>query len=84
MSLVSPRAGRSYGAILWDVAAGIDEAIRFVQTFEDPGDAIRSVSKECEAGEKWAVVDLRSKAVIAEGSMRAPYGWTRPPAAANS
>ncbi len=63
-------APRRYGAILWDVAAEIDDAITFVRIFEDPNEAIRMLSVTCVPGQRWAVVDLGSKVVVAEGAAR--------------
>ena len=50
---------------MWREAADIDDAIRVVRTFRDPDDAARLVARMCRTGERWAVVDLTAKRVIA-------------------
>jgi hypothetical protein len=56
---------RRYGGIVWRESADIDDAIRVVKTFRDPDDAARLVARMCRRGERWAVVDLAAKRVIA-------------------
>jgi hypothetical protein len=54
-----------YGGIVWRESADIDDAIRVVRTFRDPDDAARLIARMCRRGERWAVVDLAAKQVIA-------------------
>jgi hypothetical protein len=68
---VPGRYRRRYGAILWEAAASIDDAIRYVQSFDHPDDAIHCLVDTCEAGQRWAVVDLRTMRAVATGSK--PY-----------
>jgi hypothetical protein len=60
--------GPRYGAILWDVAADLNDAIRLVKGVADPMDAIRLVAASCQDGQRWAVVDLQRMTVVAEGN----------------
>jgi hypothetical protein len=59
---------RRFGAILWQAAADIDNAIKLVQAFDDPDDAVHLLTTSCAEGEQWAVVDLRTMGVVAAGS----------------
>jgi hypothetical protein len=46
----------------------VNHAIRAVKAFADPNDAIQYVAPTCGQGERWAVVDLSTMTVVAEGS----------------
>jgi hypothetical protein len=64
---VRDRGRRGFGAIVWESGLEADEAIRAVKAFQDPNEAIRYVASLCEAGETWAVVDLVTLTVVAQG-----------------
>jgi hypothetical protein len=66
---VSARSGPQYGAILWDASADIDDAIRLVKAFADPQGAINLVASSRQDGQRWAVVDLRTMNVVAQGNL---------------
>ena len=65
---VTDRVGPRYGAIVWEATADLDDAIRAVQTFDDPQDAIRQMVPTCQDGERWAVIDLTVMRVVAKGA----------------
>jgi hypothetical protein len=61
---------RRYGGIVWEHAAELDDSIIFVETFDNPNDAIRQVVPRCRGGERWAVIDLNSLGIVATGNLR--------------
>jgi hypothetical protein len=74
-------AERRFGAILWETGVEVHEAIRAVKVFPDADDAIAYVAPACTTGQRWAVVDLVTMAVVAEGARNAarPGQGTRTP-----
>lgn len=68
---VGNRGGRRYGAIVWESGLEINDAIVAAKAFPDANGAYRYIAPLCGAAERWAVVDLATMTVIAEGGCRA-------------
>ena len=64
---MNDRGGVLYGAIVWDALANIDDAIKVVKAFDNPDDARRLAALTCGDGQRWAVVHLETKRVVAQG-----------------
>jgi hypothetical protein len=67
MTVVGYRTRRRFAAILRDSVAEIDDAIQWLQTFDEPGEAVDSVCSRCGARQQWAVVDLTDRRVVKRG-----------------